>query len=65
MDRAADPIRGKLVYDRQCQSCHAADGQGMPRPDGKVYLPTTLGEKQLQSRSRLVSAIQICRLCEG
>jgi cytochrome c len=38
MDRAADPIKGKLVYDNQCQSCHAADGQGLPRPDGKGYI---------------------------
>lgn len=38
MDRAADPIKGKLVYDNHCQSCHAADGRGMPRPDGMGYI---------------------------
>ncbi|MBA4299320.1 Cytochrome c [Algoriphagus alkaliphilus] len=37
LDRAADPSKGKLVYENQCQSCHAADGQGMGRPDGKGY----------------------------
>lgn len=37
LDRAADPSKGKLVYENQCQSCHAADGQGMVRPDGKGY----------------------------
>jgi thiosulfate dehydrogenase len=46
MDRAADPIKGKLVYDNQCQSCHSADGQGMPRQDGKGYIyPPLWGEK--------------------
>jgi thiosulfate dehydrogenase len=38
LDRAADPAKGKLVYENQCQSCHAADGQGMPKPDGTGYL---------------------------
>lgn len=45
LERAADPLKGKLVYDNQCQSCHAADGQGMPRVDGKGYIyPPLWGE---------------------
>lgn len=45
MDRAADPLKGKLVYDNQCQSCHASDGQGMSKPDGKGYIyPPLWGE---------------------
>lgn len=38
LDRAADPSKGKLVYENQCQSCHASDGQGMPKPDGTGYI---------------------------
>ncbi len=38
LDRAADPLKGKLVYDSQCASCHQADGQGMTKPDGTGYL---------------------------
>lgn len=38
LDRAADPAKGKLVYESQCQSCHASDGQGMPKPNGTGYL---------------------------
>jgi thiosulfate dehydrogenase len=38
LDRAADPAKGKLVYENQCQSCHAAEGQGMPKPDGSGYI---------------------------
>jgi thiosulfate dehydrogenase len=41
LDRAADPVKGKSVYARQCQSCHMEDGQGMPKPDqsGHIYPP--------------------------
>lgn len=38
LDRAADPAKGKLVYDTQCASCHQADGQGMPKQDGSGYI---------------------------
>lgn len=45
LDRAADPIKGKLVYDNQCASCHQPDGKGMPKPDGTGYLyPPLWGE---------------------
>lgn len=45
LDRAADPVKGKLVYDNQCVSCHQADGQGMPRQDGLGYIyPPLWGE---------------------
>lgn len=41
LDRAADPVKGKSVYARQCQSCHMEDGQGMSKPDksGHIYPP--------------------------
>ena len=32
--RAADPVRGKLVYATTCAACHGANGEGMRR--GKV-----------------------------
>ena len=45
LDRAADPIKGKRVYDNQCASCHQADGKGMAKPDGKGYIyPPLWGE---------------------
>ena len=37
MDRAADPARGKAVYQNKCQSCHGADGQGQPNIEGYGY----------------------------
>ena len=45
LDRAADPLKGKLIYDNQCQSCHAADGQGLPKADKSGYIyPPLWGE---------------------
>lgn len=45
LDRAADPAKGKLVYEKQCASCHQADGKGMAKPDGSGYLyPPLWGE---------------------
>ncbi|MFZ9206349.1 MAG: c-type cytochrome [Schleiferiaceae bacterium] len=29
LNRPADPIKGKIVYEAQCQTCHQADGQGL------------------------------------
>lgn len=36
LDRAADPVRGRAVYVRECQACHNTDGSGIRRS-----LPTT------------------------
>lgn len=45
LDRAADPIKGKTVYENLCQSCHMAEGQGMPKPDGSGHIyPPLWGE---------------------
>lgn len=45
LDSAADPTKGKIVYENQCSSCHQADGKGMAKPDGTGYLyPPLWGE---------------------
>jgi thiosulfate dehydrogenase len=31
LDRAADPLRGKLLYEKHCEGCHNVDGQGVRR----------------------------------
>lgn len=38
LDRAADPVKGKLVYESLCQSCHQAGGEGVPNKAGTEYL---------------------------
>ncbi|MFN4087376.1 MAG: c-type cytochrome [Spirosomataceae bacterium] len=43
LDRAADPIKGKTIYQAKCQSCHQEDGGGLK--NGKEYTyPPLWGE---------------------
>ncbi|MEO0066435.1 MAG: hypothetical protein RI983_1761 [Bacteroidota bacterium] len=37
LDRSADPIKGKTVYETKCQSCHQANGEGVLNPDKVEY----------------------------
>ncbi len=37
MERAADPIRGKVVFTGHCARCHGDDGQGLKSIDGSGY----------------------------
>lgn len=34
LPRAANPDSGRVVFVAKCQSCHGADGQGLPMPEG-------------------------------
>jgi thiosulfate dehydrogenase len=36
-NRAADPVKGKKVYDNICQSCHGPKGQGVLNAAGDEY----------------------------
>ncbi|MEN2281096.1 c-type cytochrome [Algoriphagus sp. SE2] len=54
LDRAADPIKGKLVYDKQCVACHMADGQGLAKADGSGYTyPPLWGEHSYNQKAGL------------
>lgn len=37
LKRAADPDKGRLVYEQKCQTCHQANGEGLLAEDGKSY----------------------------
>ena len=37
LDRAADPVKGKALYDAKCVSCHQVNGQGILTEDKKEY----------------------------
>jgi thiosulfate dehydrogenase len=39
MDRAADSVRGRLIYESKCKVCHGTDGHGQPDSVGYVYPP--------------------------
>lgn len=40
LDRAADPKKGKVIFQERCAACHQEDGQGLKNPDdeGPYYL---------------------------
>ncbi len=45
LDRPIDPKNGQKVYEAKCQSCHQADGQGLPNADKTAYMyPPLWGE---------------------
>lgn len=45
MDRAADPVKGAVVFTAKCASCHGNDGQGILKADGITYqYPPLWGE---------------------
>ncbi len=45
LDRAADPEKGKVLYDLKCKSCHTANGEGKMHADGLTYqYPPLWGE---------------------
>ena len=45
LDRAADPQKGKLVYQNQCQRCHGQNGEGMLALNSSEYeYPPLWGE---------------------
>ncbi|WP_229770867.1 c-type cytochrome [Campylobacter portucalensis] len=51
LDRKADPIKGKVVFENHCASCHGENGEGMVNPDNETsayYIyPPLWGEDSL------------------
>jgi thiosulfate dehydrogenase len=41
---AADPVKGKLVYQQHCQTCHMENGQGQRAGEGLYVYPPLWGE---------------------
>ncbi len=37
LDRAADPMAGKPLFEQKCQVCHQASGEGLLDPAGNAY----------------------------
>lgn len=41
--RAADPVRGRTIFQRTCAACHGADGAGRKGDDGGYLIPPLWG----------------------
>lgn len=54
LDRAANADSGRIVFMNKCQSCHGADGQGLPMPEGngRMY-PPLWGDKSYNEAAGL------------
>lgn len=54
LDRAADPEKGKTVYEAKCASCHGANGEGMMAMNQIEYTyPPLWGENSYNSGAGL------------
>jgi len=43
LDRAANPDKGSIVYEKKCVSCHGANGEGKPNENGGYVYPPLWG----------------------
>lgn len=68
-DRAADPVRGKVVYETFCQACHQPDGQGKragAAGDGKGYeFPPVWGADSYNNGAGMARVIMAARFIKG
>jgi thiosulfate dehydrogenase len=53
LDRAADPEKGRLVFEQKCVSCHGADGRGLPMPGTERRYPPLWGPKSYNEAAGL------------
>ena len=54
LDRAADPVKGKVLYDAKCASCHQKNGEGILAADKKEYTyPPLWGKNSYNSGAGL------------
>ncbi len=54
LDRAADPGKGKIVFEGKCQRCHGKDGQGQKNTEGTGYVyPPLWGENSYNTAAGL------------
>ncbi|TDE42134.1 c-type cytochrome [Flavobacterium rhamnosiphilum] len=54
LDRAANPVKGKALYNTKCASCHQGNGQGILAEDKKEYTyPPLWGKNSYNSGAGL------------
>ena len=62
LDRAADPVKGQLVFTAKCQSCHLLNGEGVFTADQKEYLyPALWGKNSFNDGAGLYRIISFAK----
>lgn len=65
-ERAADPIRGKKIYEKDCARCHMSDGQGKWLTDSSGYeYPPIWGEFAYQPGSSMFRVIKAAQFIKA
>jgi thiosulfate dehydrogenase len=65
-DKAADPEKGRLVYEQHCKSCHGADGQGQYNADSSTYTyPPLWGEYSYEDGSSMHRVLKAARFIKA
>lgn len=65
-NRAADPMKGKEIFMRECISCHMEDGLGKWWPDSSGYeYPPLWGSKGYQPGSSMFRIIKAARFIKA
>jgi thiosulfate dehydrogenase len=66
LDRAADPSKGKIVYEQMCSSCHQPKGEGKFDADGIQYLyPPLWGKNSYNSGAGLFRLSRFAGYAKG
>jgi thiosulfate dehydrogenase len=64
--RAADPIKGALIYATNCKSCHGEHGEGLYTADKKTYqYPPLWGPMAYQKGSSPHRVLKMARFIKG
>jgi thiosulfate dehydrogenase len=64
--KAADSIRGKIVYDKYCMVCHQKDGQGVMKDDAIAYkYPPVWGFASYQPGSSMHRIIKAAKFIKN
>ncbi len=54
LNRAADPIKGKMVYTANCEKCHGKNGEGLPnQAEGNSFYPPLWGRRSYNTGAGL------------
>lgn len=54
LDRAADPRKGEIVYNKNCAKCHGINGAGVTNAEGDSYIyPPLWGDESYQAGSSI------------